>query len=276
MNESDYIKHRILKRDGSLRTIMEPKPELKRKQKSIMHYLQSRGIRASKYSHGFVSGRSTATHARLHVGRRVIVKVDIEDFFGSVTSTMIITALRKEKLQSEYINEMVEVCTLNAVLPQGAPSSPLLSNIVFKEADYRIAGLAKKFRATYSRYADDLCFSSNNYKLNLILPELEWILNSCEFKVNHKKTQVIRKGCRQIITGVVVNKKAGAPRELGRNARARIFSLKMDLLKKGYFDQEECDSLKGLAAYIRGISPESGAKLSRSLKELELLKETIT
>ena len=271
MNESDYIQRRIPKRDGSFRVIHEPKPELKRKQKSILRWLQSRGIRASSYAHGFVAGRSTATHARLHVNKRVIVKVDIEDFFGSVTSAMIITALRHERLPSSYVNEIVEVCTLKGTLPQGASSSPLLSNIVFKEADCRMAGLALKFKAVYSRYADDLCFSSNRRRLNLILPQLEWILNDCKFALNKKKTQVIRKGCRQIVTGVVVNKKAGVPRDLKRNTRARIFKLKMRLLNGSAIDPEEYASLKGLSAYIRGISPESGAKLSRSLKEIDFL-----
>ncbi len=275
MNESDYTARKIPKRDGSLRVIHEPKPELKRKQKAILRWLQSRGIKPSSYAHGFVIGRSTATHARLHVNKRVIVKVDIEDFFGSVTSAMITTALRHEKLPSNYINEIVEACTLKGALPQGAPTSPFLANLALKEADCRMAGLAKKFNATYSRYADDLCSSSNNHKLNLILAQVEWILNDCKFALNKNKTRVTRKGNRQIITGIVVNKKAGVPRELKRNARARIFKQKMRLLHDGAIDPKECASLKGLAAYLRGISLESGAKLSRSLKEIDAISSVM-
>jgi retron-type reverse transcriptase len=199
----------------------------------------------------------------------VIVKVDIEDFFGTINSLMIKKALRKEKVPDGYIDEILNCCTLNDALPQGSPASPFLANLVFKDTDKRLGGLAGNFDAVYSRYADDLCFSSNNPELNLILPPLEWILHQAGFKVNKKKTRILRQGKRQIVTGVVVNKESNVPRELRRNTRARIFKLKMAALQDKVIDQNEYKSLYGLSSYIRGISPESGAKLSRSLKEID-------
>jgi hypothetical protein len=153
MNGNDYIVHRIPKRDGSMRILHEPKPALKLKQKQIQRYLQARGLKGSYCAHGFIPGRSAVTHAKNHLRKRVIVKCDIEDFFGSTTGSMVAKALTNCNLNKETVNDICEICLLNNALPQGAPSSSLLSNLAFMDLDKRLAGLAKKFKATYSRYA---------------------------------------------------------------------------------------------------------------------------
>ncbi len=192
MTQEDYIIHKIPKRNGKLRIIHEPKPQLKIKQTKILRNLQNRGIFPSWYSHGFTKGRSTATNAKCHINKAVVIKADIKDYFPSTTSIMLKRALYKVDLGNEMIDEILEVCTLDGALPQGALTSPYLANIATKELDIRLAGLAKKYDAQYTRYADDMVFSSDNKDLANILAPFEYVVNQCEYKLNKRKTKVLR------------------------------------------------------------------------------------
>lgn len=271
MYEDQYKEHRIPKRNGGFRIIHEPAPELKAKQRSILNWLQARGIKPSYYAYGFIRGRSTVKHARLHVGKKIVLKLDIEDFFGNTKSSMIKVALRKEKLPDGYINEIIETCTYKNSLPQGSPASPFLSNIVLTDMDSRLAGLAMKYKATYSRYADDMCFSSNDPALNKMLKAIEYVVNQCGYKLNSRKTKVLRRNSRQIITGVVVNEKANIPRSLLRTTRARLHNLKMSIFKKLAFDEEELEKLRGMVSYFSVIRADIGIRFKKDLKEIEHL-----
>lgn len=230
MTGSDYIIHKIPKRDGSMRILHEPKPALKLKQRQIRRYLQARGLKGSYCAHGFIPGRSAVTHAKNHLHKRVIIKCDIEDFFGSTTRSMVSRALTNSSLDKETVKDICDICMLNNALPQGAPTSPLLSNLAFLDLDKRLSGLAKKYRAAYSRYADDMCFSGNDPQLNAILPQIKYVVENCGYKLKDSKTRVLRHNRSQIVTGVVVNQKLNVPRALKHNTRARLFKLKQALL----------------------------------------------
>ena len=144
----------------------------------------------------------------------------MKDFFGSTKSPVIKRILMREGIARDAAEEIVEICTLDGALPAGASTSPLLSNLVGKHMDYRIAGLAEKYDAAYTRYADDLCFSSDNPKLNHILPALEHVVKRCGYTLNGRKTRIMRSGRRQTVTGLVVNAKVNIPRTLRKNTRA--------------------------------------------------------
>ena len=271
MNDNDYIVHRIPKRDGTMRILHEPKPALKKKQKQIQRYLQARGLKGSYCAHGFIPGRSAVTHAKNHLRKRVIVKCDIEDFFGSTTRSMVGKALANCGLNKEAVNDICEICLLNNALPQGAPTSPLLSNLAFMDLDKRLAALAKKFKASYSRYADDMCFSSNDPRLNAILPQVKYVVENCGYKLKDSKSRVLRRNRSQIVTGVVVNQKPNVPRELKHNTRARLFKLKKALLSGLPFDETEFLKLRGLVAYFQAVSLETGCKFRAAVREIESL-----
>jgi len=273
MDSSSYKFHRIPKRDGTMRMIAEPEPELKQKQQGILRWLTARGIRPSSYAHGFVTGRSTATHTRLHVGRAVVIKVDLKDFFGSTKAPQVITALMKAELPGETARSIANTCTLNGTLPQGAPTSPFLANIAVKGMDVRLAALAKKYDATYSRYADDLCFSSDNPKLNEMLPAVEFVIKQCGYMLNGRKTRVMRKGRRQIVTGIVVNRKANIPRKLRRNIRAGLHNVKMTLVNNQHFDEKQYESLKGMTAYFQSVNIDATRSFKQDIREIERLLE---
>ncbi len=272
MDASDYIIHKIPKRNGGFRTIAEPKPELKHKQKAIMRWLQQSVIRPGKYAHGFVRDKSIATHAAMHVGKRVIVKVDIHDFFGSTTIGMVRRALTFEGVKYDVIDKIIDICMLDKVLPQGAPSSPVLSNLVLKRLDARMAGLARKYQATYSRYADDLCFSSNNPDLNHIIPAIDEIIRDTGYKLNRSKTRVIRRAKRQVITGCVVNQELNVPRELRRQVRAQIHNLKQNLIATGELDEDTYLQLQGMVSFFHSVKPQMAVNFRRQLRQIEDLK----
>jgi RNA-directed DNA polymerase len=273
MDSSSYKFHRIPKRDGTMRIIAEPVPELKWKQKGILRWLTARGIRPSSYAHGFVTGRSTATNARLHVGKKVVIKIDLKDFFGSTKSKQVIASLMKAGVPSDTAKDIANTCTLNGYLPQGAPTSPFLANIAVIGMDVRLAGLAEKYDARYSRYADDCVFSSDNPKLNEILPAVKFVVQQYGYRLNDKKTRVMRSGCRQIVTGIVVNRKVNIPRRLKRNIRAGLHNVKMALVNNQSFDDKQFESLKGMAAYFQSVNKDATRSFRQDIREIERLLE---
>lgn len=271
MTDNDYIIHRIPKRDGTLRILHEPKPYLKIKQRQVRRYLQSRGLKGSYCAHGFIPGRSAVTHAKNHLNKRVIIKCDIEDFFGTTTRPMVSQALRNSGLNQDTTKDILDICMLNNALPQGGPASPLLSNLALLELDKRLSALAKKFKAIYSRYADDMCFSSNDPQLNIILPQIKYVVEQCGYKLKESKTRVLRRTRSQIVTGVVVNNKLNVPRELRHNTRARLFKLKHSLLSGAAFDETEFLKVCGMVAYFQAVSTDVGVKFRAKVREIEAL-----
>jgi retron-type reverse transcriptase len=279
MDSSHYRIYKIKERD-KVREIAEPKPELKMKQKQILHWLCSRGIGASKYAHGFVRGRSTVTAAKLHAGKNAIVKMDIKDFFPSISKQRVLHTLLKEGIEKEIAENIAETCTLNNALPQGAPTSPFLANLVAKQMDYRLAGLCRSwaptFKIYYTRYADDLIFSSNLRKLNHMIPAIMRIVEQEGFRVNHAKTRVLRNSNRQKVLGLVVNDKVNVKRDYWRNLRAELHQLKLKARNEGKLPSDSLFSnrlaeVTGKAAYIFGVNRERGRQFLKEVKEIKRL-----
>ena len=279
MDSSHYRIYKI-KEHNKVREIAEPKPELKKKQRQILHWLCSRGIGASKYAHGFVRNRSTVTAAKMHTGKNAILKMDIKDFFPSISKQRVLHTLMKEGIEKETADNISETCTLNNYLPQGAPTSPFLANLVAKQMDYRLAGLCKSwepnFKIHYTRYADDLIFSSSLRKLNHIIPAAVRVIEQEGFKVNHAKTKVLRNSNRQKVLGLVVNDKVNVKRDYWRNLRAELHQLKMKAQQEGRIPSDSLFSdrlaeVTGKAAYIFGVNRERGRQFLREVKEIKKL-----
>jgi len=276
MDKRSYIIRKIPKKNGDFRTIAEPKRRLKALQRTVLKWLMARRIGASKYAMAFVKGRSIADNAKLHAGKKVVVVVDVKDFFGSITKEQVFHALKKEGINETEVSRIVEICTLDGCLPQGAPTSPLLSNIVFKHVDHRLAGLAKKWEirnpgTEYSRYADDMIFSSNDAVFHRrLLPIVEKFLTEEGFVINRDKTKVLRNGNRQTVTGIVVNQKPNVPRKERRRLRAELYNIKKSLIE-GKENKFNLSRLQGKAAFIKGINPESGRKFVQEVNEIKNL-----
>ena len=274
MDSSNYNIFRIQKKNG-FREIAEPLPELKQEQRNILQWLVSCGIQSSKFSHGFTRSRSIRTNAFWHVGSAIVIKMDIKDFFPSIKWRRIVAVLVEEGIEPKTAEFIAEKCTLDSRLPQGAPASPFLANLVAKKMDFRLAGLIKKrcgkYKGYYTRYADDLCFSSDYPKLNELIPAVVNIVKREGFKINAKKTKIMRNNHRQIVAGVVVNEKPNISREKRHNFRAELHNLKMEIVNGNIPDDATLSRLQGMTGYISGVSPYYGGKFRQDLKEIKRL-----
>lgn len=229
----------VRKRTGGWRLLEAPKPRLREMQRAILHGILD-GIAPHEAVHGFRGGRSVLTHARAHVGRRVVVRMDLRDFFlgigagrihglfmamgfpaaaagvlsGLCTARVPLSLLRGEDAPALSWSERQPF--LADHLPQGAPTSPSLSNLCAFGLDLRLSGLARTLGATYTRYADDMVFSGDD-ELRRAADRLQaWVgaIAAQEgFAVNHRKTRVMARARRQEVTGVIVNAHPNAPRE---------------------------------------------------------------
>lgn len=187
---------------------------------------------------GFVTGRDIRRNASFHVGRRYVLNIDLEDFFGSINFGRVYGLLTKApyKIHPIIAAAIAKACTLDNYLPQGAPSSPILSNLICAKMDSELARLADANRCTYTRYADDITFSTNRPTMPLasmhrnedgiafyeLLPPLREIIERNGFLINEKKVRLSEEIHRQEVTGLIVNRRINVKRRLIREVRAML------------------------------------------------------
>lgn len=220
----EYDEFTIPKRRGGLRKIFAPRPEIKTLQKRILRRVLGR-LKAHKAAMGFERGRSIVTHARLHAGAAVLVRMDIRDFFPTTRAERVQAYFQAIGWSPEAANLLTKLCTYEGHLPQGAPTSPRLSNLVNYGLDARLTGVARKLGATYSRYADDLMFSFAADDRDAIGVAIRVTKLTCaEYGyILHlkQKLSIRRRHQRQAVTGLVVNDgHIRLPREVRRRLRA--------------------------------------------------------
>lgn len=235
-----YRSFAIKKRDGSNRIIHEPRLAVKELQLKALKYLQKRQDTVRPCVHGFVKGRSILTNAQAHCERRAefLLNIDLKDFFPSITFFRVRGVLQKPpfNLSFEVATVIAQLCTYQGTLPQGAPTSPYLSNLICRSLDRDLMALAKRHRCTYTRYADDMTFSfsvrnSANLPKNIcsfdggiavIGDELRALIASHTFTINDKKTRISSKNTRQEVTGLVINKFPNIPRRFVDEVRGAL------------------------------------------------------
>lgn len=237
-----YTSFSIPKRSGGERGIKAPDPFLKLIQRLLNQALQSL-YTPPDFVTGFVAGRNVVDNASLHTHKHYVYNLDISDFFPSILYSRVYAVLSKVKpfeLNQEVANIIANLSVDEGVLPQGAPTSPTLSNFVCMRLDRKLNMLSNKHKLSYSRYADDITFSSNNSFLNKTFrEELFGIINSEGFEINLNKERLQRYNVRdgerlirerQEVTGIVVNIKTNVSRDYIRNLRAALNNWQ----KKGY------------------------------------------
>lgn len=257
-----YSSYNIKKKNGELRLIENPKDELKTIQRELLDRML-RHIKIDKNVHGFVENRGIYTNVALHVGAVCVVHLDLKDFFHTVTKEKIIKELGRFVRTP---NAIAELATYKERLPQGSPTSPCISNIVCVRMDRKLGGLAKRFNAVYTRYADDITFSSKTNKdLHKIIPKAHSFIKGEGFELNYKKTRVMRKGCRQIVTGLTVNSKVNVPRARVRNFRAELHQTHLSGTKDDYLTIQQ---LKGFNAFIMGANKNKGIKFAEKIDKM--------
>ena len=240
-----YRTFTIPKRSGGVRTISAPRLMLKSFQRYTGRLLQA-FYDAPEYVTGFVPARSVVDNAERHIGMRYVFNTDLKDFFPSISQARVWGTLQTrpfnfpEKIASaiaglccirEVIPRETDPDTADGfdapalqyryVLPQGSPCSPVLTNIVCHNLDWKLSGLARRFHLRYSRYADDITFSSNEdifHENGAFMQEFRRIIADQNFQLNEKKTRVQKRGGRQEVTGLVVSEQGvNVPREFVRN-----------------------------------------------------------
>ncbi|MGM9804113.1 MAG: reverse transcriptase domain-containing protein [Muribaculaceae bacterium] len=230
-----YHQFSIPKKNGGERVITAPNARLKYIQRCLAFVFSSR-YKPKYCVNAFTHSRSVVDNALAHVGKNYVYNIDLKDFFTSITAKMVATELCNLGFDPDMSQLLSKICTYPVtvngktqnMLPQGAPSSPILSNICARRLDNRLIGLACRFNLNYSRYADDITFSSNH---NVYSPggefitELYSIINHEHMQVNEKKCRLQKRGSRQEVTGLIVNEKVNVSRKYYKNLRALIHQI---------------------------------------------------
>ena len=277
-----HYQYRVLaKRPGSIRLIEAPKPRLKELQRRILAGIVEK-VPAISTAHGFVKGRSIQTFSAPHTGQRVVLRMDLRDFFPSIPGVRIQALFRTMGYPEAVADLLGGVCTNAAPgdvwnagippretrdlysrphLPQGAPTSPALANLCAYRIDCRLAGLTESARAQYTRYADDLAFSGGDdfdRCVERFSMHAAAVAMDEGFLVNHRKSRIMRQGVRQHLAGLVVNEHANVIREDFDRLKATLTNC--DRLgpanqnREGHPDFRS--HLQGRVAFVEWINPE--------------------
>jgi RNA-directed DNA polymerase len=212
---------RIPKKDGGERLIVAPVGKLRTLQGWILRHILEKA-RSHEAAQGFVKGRSIVDNATQHVGKQVVVRLDLRDFFPSITFRQVRKIFERLGYPYRVATILGNLCTYRGRLPQGAPTSPALSNLVCWRLDRRLSGLGGYHGFTYTRYADDLVFSSDNKNLPKLIPFIRQVLKEEGFELNEEKVRVMWASQRQVVTGLVVNRHVNLLRERRRLLRAAL------------------------------------------------------
>lgn len=278
-----YVTFEVPKRSGGKRTLAAPMPRLASAQAWVLHEVLEK-LPTEDPAHGFIKGRSTLSSALPHVGRDVVVNVDLSDFFPTITFSRVRGVFQRLGYSPAVATIFALLCTeaprVVAVfdgkryhtavgpraLPQGACTSPALSNQVARKLDRRLLGMARKHGYAYTRYADDLTFSGDDKpesEIGMLLARIRHVVGEEGFAVNPRKGRVQRAARRQTVTGVVVNDRPSVPREEVRRLRAILHhASKTGLAAQNRDNIPHFEAhLRGKLAYLHMIDPERAAPM---------------
>lgn len=268
--ESFYSEFEIPKRNGEMRKICAPYSILLYAQRWIYQNILDRA-KIHPAAKGFILGQSIVDNAKEHLNSYAVLKMDIKDFFPSIKQQQVYYVFFNLGYTRKISWNLATVCCLKDSLPQGAPTSPILSNIISNKLDNRLTGLAKKFNLKYSRYADDLTFSGDHIAIKLI-DYIKDIVSEEGFRINDNKTRLIVGNKQKIVTGLSISNKITIPRTKKREIRKNIYHI---LTKGLFFHQEAINNydpiyLERLLGYLHfwlSVEPENNFVIS-SIKKL--------
>ncbi|HZU99097.1 MAG TPA: reverse transcriptase domain-containing protein [Planctomycetota bacterium] len=280
---SHYKTFKIKKKTGGERAISAPMPRLKAFQRWILESVLDK-VALHANAHGFRHGRSILSNASPHAGAGIVVNVDLKDFFPSIRYGRVKGMFRWLGYSEEVATIFALACTATDVdevtldgtkwfvassvrrLPQGAPTSPAVTNVLCDRLDRRLTNAATKLGFTYTRYADDLSFSAKpgaEVDPGKLLRRVKWLVTKDGLEVHPDKTRILRRGRRQEVTGLVVNKTVSVPRDELRRFRALLHQIdKQGPKGKRWGDSDDVlASIDGFANYVLMIDKAKGEKL---------------
>lgn len=250
-----YRTFSIPKRSGGFRTIEAPTPLLKKIQHQILeNFLEPHPV--SRFAKAYKKRSSLKEMARFHVKQHMVVRIDLTDFFGSLKEASVFRFFRQQGYSEAVTVILTKLTTYKGALPQGAPTSPTLSNILMRKIDEKVGRYCSENKIRYTRYADDLVFSGN-FSIKRLLAKLHSVLAPQQLRINNKKTRVMRRHSTQMVTGLVVNDKLGIARNTRRKLRQELyysekFGIESHVRKIGFEKDPEkyLQSLIGRQNYI--------------------------
>ena len=273
--EHFYRTFLIPKKRNGYRKISEPLPDLKRVQNWILINILNY-IKPSRFAKAYVKKQSVKTNARFHRGQKVLISMDVKDFFPSIRIESVFNIFTKIGYNENISWFLAHLCCLNGELPQGAPTSPCLSNIYMRTFDENVAAYTTEQKWRYTRYADDLTFSGDGNVAALIRTVSGMLLENHLYP-NTEKTRVAYQNARQEVTGIIVNKKLQVSRSYRKKIRQEIYYIKKygleshlsfcQISQKNYLEH-----LQGKIGYALFINPKDAELLGyqKYLFELSL------
>lgn len=233
-DENKYREFEIKKRRDGTRLIIAPNPNVKSIQKTLAKILLAL-YQDKDCVNGYVKGKSIKSNALQHIHRNIIINLDLKDFFPSIHFGRVRGVFKSYPFNFNDIisTTLAQICCYKGYLPQGAPTSPIISNFVCRRLDNRLMSLSEKGRFIYSRYADDLTFSTNIYPIPIEIGTIENntlvlsdilvnTINDNDFRINSSKTRFASRNNRQEVTGLTVNEFPNVKRNYIRHIRAML------------------------------------------------------
>ncbi len=267
-----YRKFVIPKKAGGFREISEPLPSLKEIQRWILDNILYQCI-PHNFCKAYIPKGSIKDNARFHRNQNMVLKLDIKDFFSSLKYNKVYNSFKKSGYRDSIAILLSNLTTLDKSLPQGSPTSAALSNLLCYGIDNRLSSFAIKENIRYTRYSDDLTFSGE-FQTGQIIKMVSKVLGDNDLLLNEDKTRLMLKNKRQVVTGIVVNKKLQAPRYIRRELRKAIYYIKTFGLDSHIYHEDIKKSnyiyhLMGIANYILFVNADD-----KDAKEaIKILKE---
>ncbi|AKB75143.1 Retron-type RNA-directed DNA polymerase [Methanosarcina lacustris Z-7289] len=267
--EKAYATFKVPKKSGDFREINAPSKKMKIIQRWILDKILYK-LNPGNYAHGFIPGKTIYTNAKAHVNKDLVLGIDIKDFFPSIKFVAVYDVFKFAGYTARVARQLAELCTYHWKLPQGAPTSPMLANLVALNLDKKISQYCIRENFEYSRYADDITISGS-YNLAMHKEIIIKIINENGFEVNYKKVRMVSKGSRQKVTGLVVNDKVGMGRTKKKTLRAIVHNI---LMNGPVFENRDNDPffrerIFGYLGCANAIDPEFTSPLIDSLKKID-------
>ncbi|MCT4611738.1 MAG: reverse transcriptase family protein [Clostridia bacterium] len=271
--EKRYRSFKIPKKSGGYRLIEAPVDGLKLRQRWIKNEIIDK-FKISEHAKGYKKHTSIYNNALPHVNKELVVNIDIENFFPTIRYESIYKFFVYVGYNKQVAHLLTKMCTNSKKhLPQGAPTSPSLSNILLLKLDKRLSELAKKANAQYTRYVDDITFSGSK-NIKTFVPTIINIIEDEGYEINKKKLRLQYSNQRQVVTGLTVNKKVSvSKKKIKEIENAIYYSKKFGIVE--HMKKIDCqksfykEHLYGIAYFIKMIDKEKGENYLKGLDEVD-------